>query len=65
MWQNAYLSIKNQKLAGPLSGPWTPTADCSLRSLHSASLCWQLSVSEAGVPLGQILDPRLRSCAWC
>ena len=38
---------KTQKLPGPLSGPWTPAAECSR---DSASLCRQLSASEAGAP---------------
>ena len=29
MWENAYLSIKTQKLPRPLSGPWTSAADSS------------------------------------
>ena len=41
---------KTQKLPGPLSGPWTPAAECSLRSRDSTSLCRQLSASEAGAP---------------
>ena len=41
---------KTQKLPGPLSGPWTPATECSLRSRDSALLCWQLSASEAGAP---------------
>ena len=41
---------KTQKLPGPLSGPWTPAAECLLRSCDSASLCRQLSASEAGAP---------------
>ena len=41
---------KTQKLPGPLSGPWTPATECSLRSRDSASLCRQLSASEAGDP---------------
>ena len=41
---------KTQKLPGPLSGPWTPAAECSLHSRDSASLCRQLSASEAGAP---------------
>ena len=41
---------KTQKLPGPLSGPWTPAAECSFRSHDSASLCQQLSASEAGAP---------------
>ena len=33
MWENAYLSIKNPKASrAHLSGPWTPAANCSLRS---------------------------------
>ena len=53
-------ALKTQKLSGPLSGPWTPAADCSLRSCDSASLHRQLSASEAGAPpLDQILDPHL------
>ena len=43
-------ALKTQKLPGPLSGPWTPAADCSLRSRDSTSLHWQLSASEAGTP---------------
>ena len=49
---------KTQKLPGPLSGPWTPAADCSR---DSASLHRQLSASVAGPPLDQILDPHLQS----
>ena len=41
---------KTQKLPGPLSGPWTPAAECSLRSRDSTSLRQQLSASEAGAP---------------
>ena len=41
---------KTQKLPGPLSGPWTPAAECSLRSRDSALLRRQLSASEAGDP---------------
>ena len=52
-------ALKNQKLLGPLSGPWTPAAYCSLRSHDSASLRRQLSAAEAGAPLDQILDPHL------
>ena len=33
-----------------LIGPWTPAAECSLRSRDSASLRQQLSASEAGAP---------------
>ena len=43
-------ALKTQKLPGPLSGPWTPAAICSLRSRDSASLCRQLSASEPGAP---------------
>ena len=43
-------ALKTQKLPGPLSGPWTPAADCLLRSRDSASLRRQLSASEAGAP---------------
>ena len=51
---------RTQKLPGPLSGPWTPAAECSLHSHDSASLRRQLSASEAGAPpLDQILDPHL------
>ena len=50
---------KTQKLPGPLSGPWTPAAECSLHSRDSASLRRQLSASEAGPPLDPILDPHL------
>ena len=52
---------KTQKLPGPLSGPWSPAAECSLRSRDSASLRRQLSASEAGAPPDQILDPHLVS----
>ena len=53
---------KTQKLPGPLSGPWTLAAECSLHSCDSASLCRQLSASEAGPPpLDQILDPHLEN----
>ena len=52
-------ALKTQKLPGPSSGPWTPAADCSLRSPDSALLRRQLSASEAGPPLDQILDPHL------
>ena len=31
-------ALKTQKLPGPLSGPWTPAANCSLCSHDSASL---------------------------
>ena len=43
-------ALKTQKLPGPLSGPWTPAAYCSLRSHDSASLRRQLSAAEAGAP---------------
>ena len=43
-------ALKTQKLPGPLSGPWTPAANCSLRSRDFTSLCRQLSASEAGAP---------------
>ena len=61
MCENAYLSIKTQKLPGPLSRPWTPATECSLCLHDSASLHRQLSASEAGAPLDQILDPHLVS----
>ena len=48
MWENAYLSIKNPKAS--LSGPWTPAANCSLRSRNSALLRRQLSASAPGAP---------------
>ena len=41
---------KTQKRPGPLSGPWTPAAECLLHSHDSASLHRQLSASEAGAP---------------
>ena len=41
---------KTQKLPGPLSRPWTPAAECSLRLHDSALLHRQLSASEAGAP---------------
>ena len=50
MWENAYLSIKTQKLPGPLSWPWTLAVDCSLHSCNSTLLHQQLSASEAGAP---------------
>ena len=43
-------ALKTQKLPGPLSGPWTPAANCSLRSRNSASLRRQLSASAPGPP---------------
>ena len=43
-------SSKTQKLPGPLSRPWTPATECSLRSCDSTSLRRQLSASEAGAP---------------
>ena len=43
-------ALKIQKLPGPLSGPWTPVANCSLRSHDSASLRRQLSASAPGAP---------------
>ena len=43
-------ALKTQKLPGPLSGPWTPATNCSLRSCDSASLCRQLSASGPGPP---------------
>ena len=53
-------ALKTQKLPGPLSGPWTPAANCSLRSRDSALLRRQLSASTPGAPpLDQILDPHL------
>ena len=53
MWENAYLSIKNPKTLK------TQAANCSLCSCDSASLHWQLSASEPGALLDQILDPHL------
>ena len=43
-------ALKTQKLPGPLSGPWTPAANCSLRSHDSASLRRQLLASAPGAP---------------
>ena len=43
-------ALKTQKLPGPSSGPWTPTANCSLHSCDSTSLHQQLLASEPGVP---------------
>ena len=43
-------ALKTQKLPGPFSGPWTPAANCSLRSRDSASLRRQLSASAPGAP---------------
>ena len=44
MWENAYLSIKTQKLPGPLSGPWTLAADTAcfahMTLLHYISKFW-------------------------
>ena len=55
---------KTQKLPGPLSGPWTPAAECSLHSRNSASLCRQLSASEAGAP--PLTKSWIRTCNnWC
>ena len=50
MWENAYLSTKNQKASRALKWALDPAPDCSLHSHDSTSLCQQLSVSEAGVP---------------
>ena len=44
------LALKTQKLPGPLSGPWTPAADCLLHSRDSASLHQQLSALQAAAP---------------
>ena len=60
MCENAYLSMKSQKLPGPLRGPWSLAADCLICSCDSASLRRQLCASEAGPPLDQILDPHLQ-----
>ena len=48
-------ALKNQKLPGPLSGPWTLAADSLLCSHDS-----QLSALETAPP-EQILDPHLRA----
>ena len=53
MCENAYLSIKNPKASRALKQALDP----GRRML--ASLRWQLSASEAGPPLDQILDPHL------
>ena len=61
MCENAYLSIKNPKAARALKRALDPGRRM-LASLacDSASLCQQLSASEAGAPpLDQILDPHL------
>ena len=51
MWENAYSSIKNPKAS--------PATDSSLPLRNSAPLYWQLSASETGAPLDQILDQHL------
>ena len=43
-------ALRTQKLPGPLSGPWTPAANCSLHSRDSTSLRRQLSASAPGAP---------------
>ena len=58
MCENSYLSIKNLKAS------WTLAADCLLHSCDSTSLHQQLSASEAGPPLDQILDPHLNVISW-
>ena len=46
-------ALKTQKLPGPLSGPWTPTTNCSLRYIGN------FQPQHLGPPLDQILDPHL------
>ena len=46
-------ALKTQKLPGPLSGPWTPAAYCSLRYVGN------FRPLKLGPPLDQILDPHL------
>ena len=55
MWENAYLSIENQKASRALTWALDPG------HILLASLRWQLSGSEAGPPLDQILDLHLVS----
>ena len=55
-------ALKTQKLPGPLSGPWTPAANCSLRSNDSASLRRQLSASEPGAP--PLTKSWIRTCIF-
>ena len=52
-------ALETQKLPGPLTGSWTPAANGSLCSCNFTLLHCQFSVSEAGVPLDQILDLHL------
>ena len=54
-------ALKTQKLPGPLSGPWTPAANCSLRSRNSASLHRQLSASAPGAP--PLTKSWIRTCS--
>ena len=51
---------KTQKLPGPLSRPWTPAAECSLRSRDSA-MSATFGLRSWGPPLDQILDPHLHT----
>ena len=53
MWENAYLSIKNPKASRALKWALDPSRKL-LALLHR-----QLSASEPGAPLDQILDPHL------
>ena len=53
MWENAYLSIKNPKASRALKQALDPGCKL-LTSLHQ-----QLSASELGPLLDQILDPHL------
>ena len=47
-------ALKTQKLPGPLSGPWTPATNCSLRYIGN------FQPQNLGTPhLDQILDPHL------
>ena len=59
MWENAYLGTKNSKASRARLRALDPAADSSLHYRDSASLRRQLSASEAGCPLDQILDPHL------
>ena len=54
-------ALKTQKLWGPLSGPWTPAANCSLRSRDSTSLHRQLSASAPGAP--PLTKSWIRTCS--
>ena len=60
MWENAYLSIKNQKASRALKQALAPNG--LLHSRNSTLLHQQLLVSEPMPPLDKILDPHLMMC---